>query len=53
MATVTKKKGKFRVTEGPHNAVVKNACGKPLDGGGHMTGTAAEKQARAVNRSRT
>ncbi len=52
-AKVRKKKGKFRVVHGPDNLIVKNKGDQPVDGGGHVTGTAAERQARAINRSKT
>ena len=51
-AKVRKSNGKFRVVDGSSNVTVKNACGDPVDGGGHVTGTAAEKQAQAINRSK-
>ncbi len=50
-AKVRIKNGKFRVVHGKDNVTVKNRSGKPVDGGGHITGTAAEKQAAAINRS--
>lgn len=51
-AKVRKKNGKFRVVHGPDNITVKNTAGTPVDGGGYQTGTAAEKQANAINRSK-
>lgn len=51
-AKVRKKNGKYRVVHGPDNTLVKNSSGTPVDGGGHATGTSAEKQARAINRSK-
>jgi len=51
-AKVAKKGGKYRVVHGSDNRLVKNSSGTPVDGGGHQTGTAAEKQARAINRSK-
>jgi len=50
-ARVKKKNGKFRVVHGEDSKLVRNAGGEPVDGGGHVTGTAAERQARAINRS--
>ena len=52
-AKVEKRKGKFRVVHGKDNKIIMNAGGEPKDGGGHVTGTAAEKQAQAINRSKT
>ena len=51
-AKARKKGGKFRVVHGPDDKLVKNSGGEPVDGGGYMSGTAAEKQARAINRSK-
>ena len=51
-AKVAKKNGKFRVVHGADKKLVKNSGGEPVDGGGHLSGTAAEKQARAINRSK-
>lgn len=50
-AKAQKRNGKYRVVDGPDNKTVKRA-GVPVDGGGHLTGTAAEKQARAINRAK-
>ena len=51
-AKVRRKNGKFRVVHGKDNQLVKNSAGTAVDGGGHKTGTAAERQARAINRSK-
>lgn len=53
-AKVVKKGGRFRVVHGPKNALVKNPnTGTPVDGGGHQSARQAERQARAINRSKT
>ena len=48
-AKVKKIKGKYRIVHGEDNKIIKNKGDTPVDGGGHQTGTAAERQARAIN----
>ncbi len=48
-ATVAQKGSKYRVVEASSGELVRNAEGTPVDGGGHSTKTAAEKQAAAIN----
>lgn len=53
-AKAIRRNGKYRVVHGPGNALVRNPhTNTPVDGGGHMTAARAEKQARAINRSKT
>jgi hypothetical protein len=47
-AKVQKRKGKYRVVE-PGGKLVKNNSGTPVDGGGHSSKEAAQRQAAAVN----
>lgn len=47
-AKVIRSKGKFRIVD-KDNKIIKNSGDQPVDGGGHLTGTAADKQARAIN----
>lgn len=49
--TVQKKRGKWRVAEAGTGAIVKNAAGTPVDGGGHGLRVSAQKQADAINAS--
>ena len=50
MPVVTKKRGdKYRVIEKETGKIAKNKTGTSLDGGGHKSKAAAEKQASAVN----
>ena len=51
-AKAVRKNGKYRVVDDQTRTLVKNLGDKPVDGGGHMTGTAAERQARAINWSK-
>lgn len=48
---VRKRAGKFRVVEAGSGKVAKTAGGGTADGGGHSTQAAADRQARAINRS--
>ncbi len=48
-ATVRFIKDKYRVVEADTGKVVKNKAGTAVDGGGHNTRVAAERQARAIN----
>lgn len=48
---VRKRGGKFRIVESGSGKVAKNAAGGSADGGGHSTQAAADRQARAINRS--
>lgn len=52
-AFVRKRGNKFRVMEnkGGKTVVVKNRSGTAVDGGGHSSRKAAERQARAINAS--
>lgn len=45
---VEKKGNKFRVVE-PSGKIAKNSAGTAIDGGGHSSKVAAQKQATAVN----
>lgn len=48
-AKVEKRGDKYRVIEAATRDLVRNKEGTPVDGGGHATRTAAEKQAAAIN----
>lgn len=53
-AKTIKRDGRHRVVHGPNNALVKNPhTNTPVDGGGHQTASQAQKQAQAINRSKT
>ena len=47
--TVKKRGDKYRVVEVDTGRIAKNAAGTSLDGGGHKSEAAAEKQKAAVN----
>jgi hypothetical protein len=50
MPLTTKKiKKKWRIVEVESGDIAKNAAGTALDGGGHASQSAAQKQAAAVN----
>lgn len=52
MPAVVRKEGKkFRVVDDDTGQVLKNAAGTSADGGGHTSEAAADRQARAINRS--
>jgi hypothetical protein len=52
MPVAVRKRGrKFRIVESGSGKIAKNAAGTPADGGGHSSEGAAERQARAINRS--
>ena len=50
-ASVQFKNGKYRVIE-PDGSLVKNKAGTPVDGKGHLTRAAAQRQANAINASK-
>lgn len=45
---VEKRKDKYRLVE-PSGSIAKNKSGTAIDGGGHVSKAAAQKQATAVN----
>ena len=47
-ARVVRRGNKYRVVE-PNGRLVRNKAGTPVDGGGHRSRAAAERQARAIN----
>lgn len=48
---VMRKGGKFRVVESESEKVARNAAGTPVDGTGHSSRAAAQRQATAINLS--
>lgn len=51
-ATVAKRGEKFRVVEADSRRIVKNKAGTAVDGGGHRSRAAAQRQAIAINSSK-
>jgi len=51
-ATVRFVGDKYRVVEASDGTIVKNDAGTAVDGGGHKTKAAAERQAKAINASK-
>jgi len=45
---VKKVRGKWRIFEPDSDKLAKNGAGTPLDGGGHVSKFAAERQVRAI-----
>ena len=50
-ATVVKRGNKWRVIDADTGTITKNKAGTAVDGGGHSSKEAAQRQARAINRS--
>lgn len=50
-AKVQHRGNRYRVVEASNGQLVKNKEGTPVDGGGHVTREAAERQAAAINAS--
>ena len=48
-AKVMKLRGKWRVVEAKTRRLVRNRSGTPVDGGGTILKSKAERQARAIN----
>ena len=46
---VEKRDGKFRIVDSDADRIETNKAGSPVDGGGHETEEAADRQARAIN----
>lgn len=47
-AKVAKRGKRYRVVE-PNGQIVRNKSGSPVDGGGHTSRNAAQRQANAIN----